>query len=157
MTCTFLDSGVLIAAARGEGAIAQRALAILRDPNRDFASSIFLKLEVLPKAIYNSRNSEVRFYEAYFDAVSYWAENIDQIIQNAYREVSESGLGAMDALHVAAAVLVGAEEFITNEKLEKSIHRTESIPVISIRYVWQYFSRNATVDTGSLRSSTATA
>ena len=38
----------------------------------------------------------------------------------------------MDALHVAAAVLVGAEEFITNEKLEKSIHRTESIPVISI-------------------------
>ncbi len=132
MTCTFLDSGVLIAAARGEGAIAQRALAILRDPNCDFASSIFLKLEVLPKAIYNNRTGEIRFYEEYFDAVSYWAEDTDLIIQNAYREVSESGLGAMDALHVAAAVLIGTEEFITNEKPEKSIHRTKSIPVISI-------------------------
>lgn len=39
----------------------------------------------------------------------------------------------MDALHVAAAVLVGATEFITNEKPEKSIHRTKSIQVISIQ------------------------
>lgn len=132
MTRTFIDSGVLIAAARGEGAIAQRALTILADRDREFASSIFLKLEVLPKANYNNRSSEVRFYEEYFDAVSYWAEDIDQIVQNAYREVSESGLGAMDALHIAAAVLVGAAEFITNEKPEKSIHRTKSIQVISI-------------------------
>lgn len=133
MIRTFIDSGVLIAATRGTGAIAQTALTILADPNREFASSIFLKLEVLPKAIYNSRISEARFYEEYFDAVSYWAEDIDQIIQNAYREVSESGLGAMDALHVAAAVLVGAAEFITNEKPEKSINRTKSIQVISIQ------------------------
>lgn len=132
MIRTFIDSGVLIVAARGDGAIAQRALAILQDSNREFASSIFLKLEVLPKAIYNNRTSEVRFYEEYFDAVSYWATSIDQIIQNAYLEVSESGLGAMDALHVAAAVSVSAVEFITNEKPEKSIHRTKSIQVISI-------------------------
>lgn len=69
MICTFIDSGVLIAAARGEGAIAQRALEILADSNREFASSIFLKLEVLPKAVYNNRTSEVKFYEEYFDAV----------------------------------------------------------------------------------------
>lgn len=43
MTCTFIDSGVLIAAARGTGVIAERALAILVEP-----TSIFLKLEVLP-------------------------------------------------------------------------------------------------------------
>lgn len=132
MTRTFIDSGILIAATRGEGAIAERALAILADPNREFAASIFVKLEVLPKAIYNNRSSEIRFYEEYFDAVSYWAEDIEQIVQNAYREVSEAGLGAMDALHVAAAVIVGAVEFITNEKPDKSIHRTTSIQVISI-------------------------
>lgn len=132
MTRTFIDSGVLIAGSRGEGAIAQRALAILADANRDFASSIFLKLEVLPKAVYNNRASEVRFYEEYFDTVSYWAEDIDQIVQNAYQEVSESGLRAIDALHVTAAVIVGASEFVANEKLEKSIHRTKSISVISI-------------------------
>lgn len=40
MTRTFIDSGVLIAATRGEGAIAERALAILVDPNREFAASM---------------------------------------------------------------------------------------------------------------------
>lgn len=38
----------------------------------------------------------------------------------------------MDALHIAAALSVGATEFITNEKLGKSIHRTPSIKMISI-------------------------
>jgi predicted nucleic acid-binding protein len=56
MICTFIDSGVLIAAARGEGEIAERALQILEDNKREFASSQFLKLEVLPKATYNKRN-----------------------------------------------------------------------------------------------------
>lgn len=38
----------------------------------------------------------------------------------------------MDALHVAAAVTAGADEFITSEKPIKSIYRTPSIPVISL-------------------------
>jgi hypothetical protein len=46
MTRTFIDSGVLIAATRGTGGIAQTALTIIADPNREFVSSIFLKLEV---------------------------------------------------------------------------------------------------------------
>lgn len=132
MIRTFIDAGVLIVAARGEDEIARRALEILQDSNREFASSIFLKLEILPKAIYNKRNDEVEFYEEFFGAVAYWANDIEQIIQDAYQESSQSGLGAMDALHVAAAVSVGATEFITNEKPEKSIHRTNSIKVISI-------------------------
>ena len=87
---------------------------------------------MLPKAIYNQQSSEVKFYETFFDAVSYWATDIDLIIETAYKESSQFGLGAMDALHIAAAVSVGAKEFITNEKLEKSIHRTQSIKIISI-------------------------
>jgi hypothetical protein len=38
----------------------------------------------------------------------------------------------MDALHIAAALSVGAMEFITNEKPGKSINRTQSIKIISI-------------------------
>ena len=132
MIRTFVDTGVLIAAARGTGIGAERALLVLRDPNREFACSIFLKLEVLPKAIYNQRSAEVEFYEAYFDVVTYWATNVGQIIEAAYRESAQSGLGAMDALHVAAAVSVGVVEFITYEKSEKSIYRTKSIQVISV-------------------------
>jgi predicted nucleic acid-binding protein len=134
---TFIDAGVLIVATRGEDEIAERALEILKDPNREFASSVFLKLEVVPKATYNKRNDEVEFYEEFFGAVTYWANDIERIIQDAYQESCQSGLGSMDALYVMAAVSVGATEFITNEKPEKSIHRTNSIRVISI-----YPSRN---------------
>lgn len=127
-----VDAGVLIYAARAENEMAELALQILEDDQREFASSIFLKLEVLPKAIYHQQSSEIKFYETFFDAVTYWANDINSIIEQAYRESSQFGLGAMDALHIAAAVSVGATEFITNEKPQKSIHRTRSIKVISI-------------------------
>lgn len=133
MIRTFIDTDVLITAARGSDSTMQIALDILRDSEREFASSPFLKLELLPKAIYNNRQPEVAFYEAYFAIVTCWANDLDAIVEAAYREVAEFGLGAMDALHIAAAVAVGADEFITNEKPEKSIHRTFSIPIISIR------------------------
>ncbi|MCT7959399.1 PIN domain-containing protein [Laspinema sp. D1] len=132
MIRTFVDAGVLIYAARAENEMAELALQILEDDQREFASSIFLKLEVLPKAIYNQQSIEIKFYETFFDAVIYWANDINIIIEQAYRESSQFGLGAMDALHIAAAVSVGATEFITNEKPQKSIHRTQSIKVISI-------------------------
>ncbi|OUL20402.1 nucleic acid-binding protein [Nostoc sp. RF31YmG] len=132
MIRTFIDAGVLIYAARSQGDIAEKALQILEDENREFASSIFLKLEVLPKAIYNQQRIEVKFYEAFFDEVTYWAKDINTIIETAYEESSQFGVGAMDALHIASAISVGATEFITNEKLEKSIYRTQSIKMISI-------------------------
>ncbi len=132
MIRTFIDAGVLIYAARSQGEMAEKALQVLEDENREFTSSIFLKLEVLPKAIYNQKSLEVKFYEAYFDEVSYWANDLNVIIEKAYQQSSQFGIGAMDALHIAAALSVGATEFITNEKPEKSIHRTQSIKVISI-------------------------
>ncbi len=132
MIRTFIDAGVLIYAARGQNEIAEIALQVLEDDRREFASSIFVKLEVLPKAIYNQQSSEIKFYETFFQAVTYWSNDIKNIIKNAYQESSQFGLGAMDALHIAAAVSVGATEFITNEKPRKSIHRTQSIKVISI-------------------------
>ena len=130
---TFIDAGVLIAAARGTNSIAAEALKILDDPEREFASSLFVKLEVLPKSIYNKRQAEVEFYEAFFDAVSYWADELDILVNNAYEEALISGLSALDALHVAAAMLVGADELITIEKAGKPIHRTTSIAVVSIQ------------------------
>lgn len=50
---TFIDSGVLIAAARGRSEQSKRAMQILDDPSREFVSSPFVKLEILPKAIFN--------------------------------------------------------------------------------------------------------
>lgn len=132
MIRTFIDAGILIYAARCQGEISEKALDFLEDDNREFASSIFLKLEVLPKSIYNQNLSEVKFYEAFFDQVSYWADDIHTIIEIAYEQSSKFGLGAMDALHIGAALSVGATEFITNEKPGRSIHRTPSLQIISI-------------------------
>jgi hypothetical protein len=42
-------------------------------------------------------------------------------------------MAAMDALHVAAAALVGATELITTEKPNKPIHRATSVRVVSIQ------------------------
>lgn len=132
MIRTYLDAGVLIAAARGKAPIAIRALEILDDPNRQFVSSIFLKLELLPKTIYFKNSAETEFYEAVLDSVSYWANSTDSIVEQAYREACAFGLAALDALHVAAAVSAGADELVTTEKSNKPIHRTRSIKVISI-------------------------
>lgn len=59
MKLTFVDAGVLIAAARGGTVEAARAMEILDDPDREFAASPLLRLEVLPQAVFNKRQAEV--------------------------------------------------------------------------------------------------
>jgi len=49
MRRSFIDAGVLIAAARGTDEVAIRAIEILDDIDREFVSSSFVKLEVLPQ------------------------------------------------------------------------------------------------------------
>lgn len=132
MKITFIDSGVLVTAARGVGEDSDKALEILADSNREFASSEFIKMEVIPKAIYNRKTAEAEFYELFFSAVTYWANDIEKVIQDAYNIACQYGLAAMDALHIAAALSVDAEEFVTTEKKTKPMFRVSSIKVISI-------------------------
>ena len=141
MTRTFLDSGVLIAAARGNMAQSLAALRILSDRDlrfaaalryREFASSAFIQLETLPKATYHNQQAEVRFYESFFSNVTLWATELEQIVQTGNRIASTYGLAAMDALHLAAALTVDAEEFVTTEKTTKPMHRVTEIRVVSI-------------------------
>ena len=132
MKITFIDSGVLVTAARGVGEDSEKALEILADSSREFASSEFIKMEVIPKAIYNRKTAEAEFYESFFSAVTYWSNDIEKVIQDAYNIACQYGLAAMDALHVAAALSVGAEEFVTTEKKTKPMFRVSSIKIISI-------------------------
>jgi len=122
----------VVTAARGVGEDSEKALEILADSSREFASSEFIKMEVMPKAIYNRKTAEAEFYESFFSAVTYWANDIEKVIQDAYNIACQYGLAAMDALHVAAALSVGAEEFVTTEKKTKPMFRVSSIKVISI-------------------------
>ena len=129
MIRTFLDSGVLIAAARLLDPDGERALKFLDDPNRLFLTSPFVHLEVVPKAIFFRKRMERSFYDTYFkNAV--WFREVDKIEVAARTEAARAGLGAMDALHLAAAHLSRADEFITTEKPNKAIHRFSLVKVV---------------------------
>ncbi len=131
---TFVDSGILITAARGQDLVLKlRALTLLNEPNREFASSRFVWLEVMPKAIWAKNLPEQKLYEIFFNAVTHWPHNYDAVISLAETEAATAGLGSLDALHIAAAKLIGADELVTIEKPLKSIHRAQSIKVVSIR------------------------
>jgi predicted nucleic acid-binding protein len=126
MTLTFIDAGVLIAAMRG-GVMQQQALAVLTDPSRTFASSLFVMLEVLPKPVYYKHTNEAAFYQAFFsNAVTVWATCDEALVQ-------ATGLAALDALHVAAARRVGAEELVTSEGPTKPLQRARDLNVVTIQ------------------------
>ena len=129
MIRTFFDSGVLIAAARSVGPDRERALRLLEEPNRIFLTSPFVHLEVVPKAIFFKKRLERSFYDRYF-ANAVWFREVDQIEAAAQTEAARAGLGAMDALHLAAAHLSRADEFITTEKPNRVIHRSSLVKVV---------------------------
>jgi predicted nucleic acid-binding protein len=129
---TYLDSGVLIMAFRVSGEVGDRARQILLDTNREFALSALARLELLPKAMYEQRRDEVRFYQEYFAGVKHWARGVEQLLDEGYRIGCNYGLVAIDALHVAAALAVEANELVTTERSTKPMHRVKEIRVISI-------------------------
>ncbi len=128
---TFIDAGVLITAARGAGAKALAAFSVLDDPDREFASSLFVQLEVLPKAVYNKHRAEENFYRSYFAAASRWADPVG-ILNDALSVANAYGLSALDALHVAAALAVGADELVTTEGPTKPMQRTVGLKIITL-------------------------
>jgi predicted nucleic acid-binding protein len=129
MIRTFFDSGVLIAGAKGIPAERAKALDMLRDPGRQFLTSPFLHLEVVPKAVFNKNRLEERFYEIYFRNAE-WFHDSSAIVELARKECAKSGLNAMDGLHVAAAHLLRADEFVTTEKPAKSIYRSTLVKIV---------------------------
>lgn len=65
----------------------------------------------------------------------------------ATEESEKRGLGAMDALHVAAAYLAEAKILYTLERAVKPIHRTSLVRVVSIDpNNWRFLRRQHNVD-----------
>ncbi|MBA3975529.1 MAG: nucleic acid-binding protein [Candidatus Solibacter sp.] len=133
MIRTYIDSGILIAAARGAGLLAERALEIIRDTRaREFVCSDYVRLEVIPKPSFEGHAPEVQFYEEFFKDVTIWAPFDSVHFEQAFEEACRSGLSALDALHVVAAAATGCQELITSEKPTKPIHRTQLVRTVSI-------------------------
>jgi predicted nucleic acid-binding protein len=127
---TFLDSGVLLTAWRGLDA--EAALAVMEDPSRQFYTSHVVKLELLPKAAFFRQEAEIEFYQTHFRAAKGEEPLSRQLGKKAEEIARQFGLAAVDALHLAAAIRQGAEEFITAEKPGKPMFRVRGISVKSI-------------------------
>ena len=133
MKKTFVDSGLLIAVTKGEKEIYEKALAIIDDPEREFVSSVYVKLETLPMATWHRREDHVEAYEEIFGNVSRWVPSSPELSQRALELAGEYGLKAVDALHVAAAEAEEAELITTEKPTKPMLLRVTSITVTSIR------------------------
>lgn len=132
MITTYIDSGVLIAAARGDAELSHLALPYLADPNRMYITSDYVRLEVLPKAVFHRRQEEEEFYNEFFRFNARTIPTSTALLEYALAEGCETGIQGLDAVHIACAVFAGAEEFITSEKPTAPLHRTQKVRVISI-------------------------
>ena len=133
MRKTFLDSGVLISAWQSNTARQLKALTILRDPNREFVCSPFVRLELIPKATYFRNQQELRFYNDYFTLkVAEWVDDLDQLYHEGLDKGSQFGLKALDALHIAAALMANCDDFITAEKPTSPFSRIRGVKILTI-------------------------
>ncbi len=128
---TFLDSGVLLSAWK-RGEYHERARSVMDDPTRKFLTSDTVKLELLPKPMFEKRRAEVEFYNDHFN-VAVATESFSAELGNAALALAKKhGLAAMDALHLASAIRQGADEFITSELPGKPMFRVKELKVISL-------------------------
>lgn len=129
---TYLDSSVLLAAIARKDEVGLRALEILDDPARRFVLSDAVRLEILPKAVFEKQYEEVEFYETVFSKSEERKWCIDTL-QRAFDVAKRYGIAAMDAIHVATALDAGVDEFVTAEKPTKPMFRVVELRVQSIR------------------------
>ncbi len=132
MTKTYIDTGVLIAAFQGQHNLWAQAIAVLDDANREFVRSDFVRLETLPKPVYERRNDEVEFLEAFFESATIRPEVNPNLIENALDIAKVHGIAGMDSLHLAAARSANVEEFVTTEKPTKPMFRLKEIKLTSL-------------------------
>ncbi len=124
---TYLDSSVLIHAV--QGADGGKALQLLEDSTRDFVAATFLKLELLPQPTFHRRAKELAFLHEYFRRVVAWEESTEDLLADALQEAAKVPLSAVDAIHVAAAKRLKADEFVTGEKPGKPLHKVNGLRV----------------------------
>jgi hypothetical protein len=104
-------------------------VALLEDPEREFVAASFLKLELLPQPTFHKRKAELAFLEDFFARVVDWCEASEDLVAAALAEAGAVPLSAVDAIHVAAAKRLNADELITAERPGKPLHKVRGLKV----------------------------
>jgi predicted nucleic acid-binding protein len=129
MRRTYVDAGVLVTAARGSASLSEPAIRVLCDPEREFVSSLLVRLEVLPRAL---NDSELEFYETYFQQVAIWAPFDTYLLTAAIEEAQSSGVSPLEAIHLVLATATGCQELVTADKPDAPIYATKRLPVVGL-------------------------
>jgi PIN domain-containing protein len=87
----------------------------LNDPLREYVTSEFVRLEVLPKSVFHGRTAETEFYQTFFASSFQRVEINAALLEYALEDACITGVSGIDAIHIACAVFSGAEELITVE------------------------------------------
>ena len=128
---TFLDSGVLLHAWRGDH-LSGIVMQIIDDENREFFTSQMVRLELLPKPRFEKRDSEVAFYENHFTDCSFTEPLSKELGVEAEKLATRYGLAGPDSLQLAAAIRHGVGEFYTSERPGKPMFRVKELKIISL-------------------------
>jgi predicted nucleic acid-binding protein len=64
--------------------------------------------------------------------VSLWVPTDDALVERALRLAAQLDLGAMDALHAAAALQAGTDQFVTMERPSKPLFRVPGLNALSL-------------------------
>jgi predicted nucleic acid-binding protein len=129
---TFLDSGVLLTAWRGGPPLADAARSILADESREFFSSDNVRLELLPKPAHEKQFAEAEFYNRHFHSATRMEPFSAELGETALALARKHGLSAGDALNIASALRLEADEFVTSERAGKPLFRVKEIRVRSL-------------------------
>ena len=89
-------------------------------------------MELLPQVIQNRNRPQQKFLEAYLGGTER-IEDMNAIFRTAFRETSRSAVSGIDALRVAAAHLLKADEFITTEKPGKPLYTNKLVRVLYLQ------------------------
>jgi predicted nucleic acid-binding protein len=128
---TFLDSGVLMRAWKGEEAEAEAAGRVIEDTARRLLTSEVIRLELLPKPLYFKQKDEVAFYEEIFRRSE--CDRLDgALYSDAFALAERYGLAAADAFNLASAIRLQADEFVTTERPGRPMFRVKELQVVTL-------------------------
>ncbi len=129
---TYLDSNCLIAVTDAEPQRRAKVQALLGDPRHSLIYSPFTVLETLTLALHYGKKAKAQYFRQHFNQCIFISDNLGLIMQEAHRQAERYGVASVDACHLAAAIVVSADEFYTFEKPTKPMFRTQEIKVISL-------------------------
>ena len=133
MIRTYLDSNIVIAAYNISNPFHAAAFDLLRKSDRRFVGSRMLHLELLPYAAYHGRKDEAAFYDEFLREALVEVMILDeQMLSLALTVGARTNARAADALHLAAAISLGADEFVTTERRTKPMYRETRVRVVHL-------------------------